>query len=336
MNENQENSQLIFKYFKPDENILFNELKGNDLLELIVLINHYYLELRNNINLDSNITFGIELEVENTNFDLIKSKLSKFIGKLQWMVSHDGTLIAGAEINSPILKDEEKSWQQLDEVCDIVKPLAQIGPNSGGHIHVGTHALGEESRAWLNFLNLWSVYENIIYRFSYGEYLTGRASLKEYAIPAAIKFDQLYQDLSKKDLTTEQIINKILRDINRDFAVNIRNVKTDFLNTYIPKNTIEFRCPNSSLDVIIWQNNINLLTKLLVYCQSKDFNQDIVQKRYQIIYDDMAQLKWYDEIYLDQALEFSDLIFTNNLDKIYFLKQYLKSFATEQPTLTKK
>ena len=78
------------------------------------------------------------------------------------------------------------------------------------------------------------------------------------------------------------------------------------------------------------------MTKLLVYCQSKDFNQDIVQKRYQIIYDDMAQLKWYDEIYLDQALEFSDLIFTNNLDKIYFLKQYLKSFATEQPNLTKK
>ena len=34
----------------------------------------------------------------------------------------------------------------------------------------------------------------------------------------------------------------------------------------------------------------------------------------------------YDEIFLDQALEFADLIFTNNLDKIYFLKQYLKGF----------
>ena len=32
------------------------------------------------------------------------------------------------------------------------------------------------------------------------------------------------------------------------------------------------------------------------------------------------------EIYIDQALELIDLIFTNNLDKINFLRQYLKSF----------
>ena len=29
---------------------------------------------------------------------------------------------------------------------------------------------------------------------------------------------------------------------------------------------------------------------------------------------------------MDQALELCDMIFTNNLDKVYFLRQYLKSF----------
>ena len=32
------------------------------------------------------------------------------------------------------------------------------------------------------------------------------------------------------------------------------------------------------------------------------------------------------KIYVDDALEFVDLIFDNNMDKIYFLRQYLKSF----------
>ena len=31
-------------------------------------------------------------------------------------------------------------------------------------------------------------------------------------------------------------------------------------------------------------------------------------------------------IYLEQALELCDMIFTNNFDKVYFLRQYLKSF----------
>ena len=41
---------------------------------------------------------------------------------------------------------------------------------------------------------------------------------------------------------------------------------------------------------------------------------------------DFENLNLYDEIYIDQALELSDMIFDNNLDKIYFLKQYFKSF----------
>ena len=34
----------------------------------------------------------------------------------------------------------------------------------------------------------------------------------------------------------------------------------------------------------------------------------------------------YNNINLKNALEFVDLIFDNNLDKVYFLKQYLKNY----------
>ena len=36
--------------------------------------------------------------------------------------------------------------------------------------------------------------------------------------------------------------------------------------------------------------------------------------------------KTANKIYIDDALEFVDLIFDNNMDKIYFLRQYIKSF----------
>ena len=47
---------------------------------------------------------------------------------------------------------------------------------------------------------------------------------------------------------------------------------------------------------------------------------NIIRKNYQIYS--------YNQIYLEQALELCDMIFDNNLDKIYFLRQYLKSFET--------
>ena len=35
-------------------------------------------------------------------------------------------------------------------------------------------------------------------------------------------------------------------------------------------------------------------------------------------------LKKYNYLYLEQAIEFADLIFNDNLNKIYFLRQYIK------------
>lgn len=62
----------------------------------------------------------------------------------------------------------------------------------------------------------------------------------------------------------------------------------------------------------------------LKYCKSKSFDDDLVEKRHRL--NKFQNLKWYDEIYLEQALELCDMIFTNNFDKVYFLRQYLKSF----------
>ena len=70
--------------------------------------------------------------------------------------------------------------------------------------------------------------------------------------------------------------------------------------------------------------------KLCYYCKSSSFDDSTIDKRYTLIKDKYDSITWYDEIYLEQALELCDMIFNNNFDKCYFLKQYIKSFRVNR------
>ena len=340
--DNQNDSEEIFNFLEPDDNDVLSEMDGFDLQDLIILLDDYYMQLRKVLGLDNNITFGLEIEYENIKNDKIRTGLCNNNLQNKWEIKNDSTLYKGAEINSPILTDKESSWLELDEVCSIVNKSASIGINSGGHIHVGSQILGDNSEAWLNFIKLWSIYENIIYRFSYGDYLTARPRIIDYAKPTAKVFFNDYKKLKSQDADLYDIISKISH--GKYQSVNFLHVSKFDTKEFIVDNTIEFRCPNGSLNPVIWQNNVNLFTKLLNYAKSKNFNDDLVQRRHQLNSEKFTGLRYYDEIYLEQALELCDMVFSNNLDKIYFLKQYLKSLQvcsdnrnyTKAKALTKK
>jgi hypothetical protein len=68
---------------------------------------------------------------------------------------------------------------------------------------------------------------------------------------------------------------------------------------------------------------------MLKYARSKNFDQDIVTKRLLKLKDEDLTINLYNEIYLEHALELCDILFTNNYDKIYFLRRYLKEFKAE-------
>lgn len=313
----------LFDYIKPKNNDIFSKMNGIDLQDLLYYIENYYLELRNRLGFEGYITFGLELEFEYAMQARIENKLKEMSLASTWRLKDDGSLYAGAEINSPILKDTKNAWIHLKKVCSAVDENAKIWIHSGGHIHIGTQVIGGKTESWLNFIKLWSVYENIIYRFSYGNFLTARRSMNEYAKPMTMTFWQDYQELRDLDqLDTKTIISELSHQ--KEQAVNFLNVS--HFNNRSDKNTIEFRCPNGTLDPIIWQNNVNLFVNMLLYSKSPRFNDDVIQNRRNINEDKYSTLSWYDEIYLQQALELCDMLFTNNLDKVYFLRQYLKSF----------
>lgn len=333
--DNIDQDSDIFKYIKPMDNEMFSLMGGSNLQDLIYYIENYYLELRNSLGFDRNITFGLELEFEKANYENIINMLRKYSLDHSWIMVSDVSLVEGAEINSPILRDTNKTWDEIDNVFMIIDKNAIIGENSGGHIHIGTQVLGDKPNSWLNFIKLWAVYENIIYRFLYGDFLTARPNMNKYARPCRNYFEDDYLDLVDMDnLTTEDVIRRIYHIRNQ--AVNFYNINHfDDLNKIFKKNTIEFRCPNGTIDAVIWQNNVNLLVNLLLYAKGERYNDEIIQERRNIDRDRYSSLKFYGEVYLQQALELCDMLFTNNLDKVYFLKQYLKSFEVGKKILSR-
>jgi len=322
----------IFNFIKLGANDSLSSMSGIDLQDLLYYIENCYLELRNRLGFDDEVTFGLELEFENAARKRIEQKLEESRLDEIWELRGDASLHNGVEINSPILKDVSDSWSQLKKVCQIVCKHASIDKHSGGHIHVGTQVLGNKTESWKNFIKLWSVYENIIYRFVYGDYLSARPSMARYAEPMAKAFWRDYQGMLECDSLT---LNDVLRKVShqRYQAVNFNNVSN--FDRFQTKNTIEFRCPNGTLEPVIWQNNVNLFVHLLQYSKSTGYDDDMVQKRRMINKDRYSSLEFYGEIYLQQALELCDMIFTNNFDKVYFLRQYLKSFEIGNKELAK-
>lgn len=323
----------IFSFCGPTSNDSFSEMSGKDLRELLCLLEDYYLELRNRLGFNDDLSFGMEIEFEQAKYYDIKRKLESLEDETilsRWELVEDASLVNGGEIDSPVLYDKSFLWKEVSIVCDLVSEYAEIGPNSAGHIHIGSQVLGNKSENWLNFIKLWSVYENVIFRFLYGDKLNARPSVGKYARPMALDLWDDYSFLKDIDnLPLSDIVDFI--DHGRYRAVNLRNVivrNEHLFHVKSPryKNTIEFRCPNGTLDPVVWQNNINMVTNLLKYSRSSNFDGDTIEKRKQDSFAPYLDLNFYEEVYLEQALELCDLIFTNNYDKIYFLRQYLKSF----------
>ena len=90
----------IFSILKKDKNEMFSQLSKMDLKYFLCLLNDYKLELRDSLELSEKETFGLEIEVEESDNFTIKNNISN-----GWYLTEDITLYNGIEICSPILHD---------------------------------------------------------------------------------------------------------------------------------------------------------------------------------------------------------------------------------------
>ena len=302
----------------------FSFLRGVDLQNLLVETNRYFLEYRDTLNLPNDVTFGIEIEYEG----ILKSLTDNFIAKnlRDWNSKSDGSLSSGGEITSPVMSDDIRYWKELKKVCEhLSKRKADTLHNAGGHIHIGASILGEDVEAWKCFLKLYTAYENVLFRFIYGDKISGRKKLFKYAPPTADLIYNRMSDISKANSISD--IRWNLQTNERYAALNFCNV--DFCDPWYRygKNTLEFRSPNATTNEVVWQNNINTLSKMLLSSRDKAMDEDFLDYKLTHEYLSYSGNEFlYNEVNLKNALEFVDLVFDNNVDKMYFLRQYLKDF----------
>ena len=99
---------------------------------------------------------------------------------------------------------------------------------------------------------------------------------------------------------------------NKKYCIAFKNSQKN--DTPIP-DIIEYRIPNGCDDAWLWQNYINTFFHLQEIIPSLDLEY--------FNYDSCYNNKPYAVLYLDDACLFANLIFNDDLDKIYFLRQYI-------------
>ena len=136
-----------------------------------------------------------------------------------------------------------------------------------------------------------SVYEPILYRFGYGEYISYRENAKDFAQPNRKRFHELINKLERiKYIDFEDIFPYILG--TKQYGINFHNINQ--------KQTIEFRMPNGTIEEIIWQNNINFYISFLKYMTSAKFDPEFIDYKYQNIDMQKENLNNYCALHLKE------------------------------------
>lgn len=295
-------------------NDMLSELNKSELEELRKEIKNASLPYRNKLGLSFTDTIGVEIEYENLSRDIVDRYIIH--NHRGYISDSDETVETGGEIDSPILVDKKEDWDELQEICFFLTENGVVtSRNAGGHIHIGSHILKNNYIYWRQFIKTYMLYEKDLLEFFKGEYSEMRLLVGRCAEPIA-KF--LYQDLEK--LNSIHSFSDMYDEIflkDRNVAVNFKKIKRGVYKPY-PGSTLEFRSPNGTSKEIIWQNNINTTAKLLKAPGKELIDEDYLDYRLREGLPTKSSLA--------NALELVDTIFDNNLDKIYFLKQYNKDF----------
>ena len=97
-------------------------------------------------------------------------------------------------------------------------------------------------------------------------------------------------------------------------------------------NTLEFRNFNSTTEETIIQNDVNAVCHLLLAAASKNLDEDFLDYKLNQLKNyfssEKAYLEQCSQILLREMAELVDILFDNNQDKIYFMRQYIKGFES--------
>ncbi len=143
--------------------------------------------------LPENYTFGLELEFTGgltyyQTTQIIQNLIDKGVLREGWTVHYDSSVVdenqKGAEIVSPVLKDDEQTKRELEIITRIIKNYGGVmGAKTGGHIHYGVQCLGDDIHQIQNFFKLYTIFEPLLYKLSAGDLGYVRPGARDFAKP---------------------------------------------------------------------------------------------------------------------------------------------------------
>lgn len=245
------------------------------------------------LGLPNFLKFGIELEAINVktrgrnslytgeSADYIKSKKWHMATKFEEKLVSQG----GAELVSPILKDNLQDWQSIYDMCTHMKKYpnkeaTEVGCDDrcGLHVHFDSDCLTKNPEIMKNFLKIYAESEEILYKMCNGI----NSPTRPYAINKNFKglniISSLWRDgvaapTGKKILehinkgtlkvsfkkfgTLKRKISKLKVDERRYVGLNLTNIGNS------DKNTIEFRMANGTLDYETIKQTVFLYASLI-------------------------------------------------------------------------
>lgn len=264
---------------------------------------------RKQISKEIFIPFGIEIEAEGIPYDNSKRVINHKVDD-KWSIKTDRSLQdGGVEIVSPVLTNDIVVWKQLRKLSETLKFLSPTFDQSSFQVNLDAFNLSEEEI--IDFLKLYSVYEKVIYGFSKGFDQHLRKDMS-YAEPISYEFYQQYHKKPRFRCYHEFINNK-------RFSISLKT-KTRSIHDKIQ--VIEFRTPNGTDDAFLWQNYITCFSAMLKHITSRMFDPEKIDFLFSKCFyrPSLDSLETVDE---KKGIEFAELIFTNDMDKTCFYKQYL-------------
>lgn len=333
------NEEAIINYFKWENNIMIKLLIIDkiDILELKIKLinmiadNEYklfalsnYLPYRRqllescsyeiinyiDLDIDKDITFGIELELRHDKIYLFQT-FKNILGN--YNVKDEGTVSNGLEITSPVLNYSYESNKELLCLCKLLRECGfTTNEYCGGHIHIGINYF-KSNKEFLKLVEIYCNCEDILYIIFNKAGTSQRHNVNLYAEKIkkrcllAIKLGD-FENTDEMDL--EEVIN-IFKEIMMDRYKGF-NVITKYP-------TIEIRIPNGEIDFLELHNNIRLILRL-VQKSCEIANMSIEHEEYQ------KHLMLREKLSLEDKLEvLLDLLFDKMEDKDFFRERYYQN-----------
>lgn len=306
------------------------ELSGR--LDYLEKLKNQKLEYRKKLNFNDELTFGIEIEYCDAPSNKILKTIKKFKKHPQYnlygewnfsidddFINFDKGIIYGGEVSTPVFTNRIDTFKEIKQMCLALKKYnATVNEKVGLHYHISKDVFNEDYNILLKFLKLYTVFEHIIYKFGYNG-AKEREAIKLYCFPVRYTLIDILDNIECKEFYN--IVNSI-NDIvlAKSRGINFQNVPRG-INS---KETIEFRMCNSSIDPIVIQNEINLFCNLLLSCAHKEMDQEYLDYRIKELKRTESDLLSYRNLNIEDAFLFADIIFDEEIDKDYFIKQYIK------------